>query len=415
MFNAILGKLMPESPTTGPASPTSPPDSDSDVELLQSIERSRKRNLSPGLMRGDEVADRLIAQEVSASPALKKSRPSPSTTSPEMAMSMADFEKYMKRNVESKLSVLEEGLGDMRNTVGKIDKNVKANNKKLDRHQDQIKTNSDAILDIRSEIRKLNARPEVADRPDAQAVPVNQQETRWVPRSHDAVTDEDFFRARRSLRLWPINGITTQDMRASAKSFLRDTLGLRDLADSCIEDVSRPRLPSGLMTKSEVLIRFNDASARDTVMGASSRLAGHFDGAGKPTAGLRIEVPSALLPTFKTLERYGQQLRSRHGQGTRRHVKFDELDRSLYLNVKLPGDERWSKVPLEVARRGVKTREKLASEELERRFDIAGPPARDDRPCSASASSSASTNPNLMPLGPIGPSRLAPRQTEMEE
>ena len=37
-------------------------------ELVKSIERSRKRNLSVGLLRGDQVVDRQELQEKSASP-----------------------------------------------------------------------------------------------------------------------------------------------------------------------------------------------------------------------------------------------------------------------------------------------------------------------------------------------------------
>ena len=41
-------------------------------ELSDSIDRSRKRHLEPGLLRGDQALDRLRTQEASASPVLKK-------------------------------------------------------------------------------------------------------------------------------------------------------------------------------------------------------------------------------------------------------------------------------------------------------------------------------------------------------
>ena len=83
-------------------------------EILGSIERSRKRNLSEGLLRGDQVLDRLRCQEASASPNLKKSRDStpertrvPSARSPEMSLTMADFKAYMDQNTNKTLRDLQ--------------------------------------------------------------------------------------------------------------------------------------------------------------------------------------------------------------------------------------------------------------------------------------------------------------------
>ena len=123
----------------------------------------------------------------------------------------------------------------------------------------------------------------------------------------------------------------------------------------------------------EAVVVFRDPSTRDTVIGSSARLASHVDAAGRPTAGIRLEVPPALRPTYSVLFKYGQTLRARHGPGTRRHIKFDDTDCSLYLNVKLPSDPGWSKVTPEVARRGLKMREQRTNSDLEARLDIVGP------------------------------------------
>ena len=47
--------------------------SEEEILLLRSVSNSRKRFLLPGVLRGDLVADKLEAQEASASPFLKKS------------------------------------------------------------------------------------------------------------------------------------------------------------------------------------------------------------------------------------------------------------------------------------------------------------------------------------------------------
>lgn len=119
-------------------------------------------------------------------------------------------------------------------------------------------------------------------------------------------------------------------------------------------------------------------------MGAASKLSSFIDVNGKATAGMRMEVPSRLQQSFRVLFKYGQNLRARHGQGTRRHVKFCDLERNLFLNIKLPGDEGWSKVSLEVAMRGMRARETMSNGQLERRLDITGPFTSQPRPRASS-------------------------------
>ena len=170
-------------------------------------------------------------------------------------------------------------------------------------------------------------------------------------------------------------GNTPEEIFNAAGIFLGTNLGLEGVIDkSVIDDISRAAEPSGPGARDEVLVRFRDSASRDRVMGCAAKLAPFIDAEGKPTAGLRIEVPLHLRPTFKLLFRYGQTLRTRHGPGTRRHVKFDDHLRSLYLNVKLPGDENWSRVSAEVARRGLATKDVASNAALERRLDIGGPP-----------------------------------------
>ena len=57
--------------------------------------------------------------------------------------------------------------------------------------------------------------------------------------------------------------------------------------------------------------------------------------------GIRLEVPRNLLPTFKLLERHGHLLRGRHGPELKRHIKFDDAEQGLVMDVKLPGEDEW--------------------------------------------------------------------------
>lgn len=119
-------------------------------------------------------------------------------------------------------------------------------------------------------------------------------------------------------------------------------------------EVSRPldAVASDLVVN-EVLVVFRNSKVRDLVISHSSNLAGRVDGTGRPTAGTRIEIPQELKETFGLLARFGTRLRARHGEGTKRHIKFDDYAGSLYTNVKLPGDMEWTRVTPDMAREDI--------------------------------------------------------------
>ena len=336
-------------------------------ELTNSIDRSRKRHLDEGLLRGDQVLDRLRVQEASASPLLKKTRKSPSTTPPgpvpnpnnAMAMTMAEFKEYMDNNTNRRLSDIDGKIGGMQATI-------KENTEKLDRHEAHI-------TEIRGEIVKMKqgAFPALPQ-PSLSLDPVT------LPPAPEP--DSEYLLARRSLRLWPIRGTHRDDLWNSAANFIVNNLGLVGKLDNdSFESVTRVAIPSGPGVTDEALVRFRTVALRDLVIGSASKLSTYMDRDGRATAGMRMEVPPKLQQAFRVLFRYGSSLRARHGAGTRRHVKFSDVDQSLYLNVKLPGDDNWSRVSLQVALRGMRARENLNDDQLERRLDITGP-LQDARP-----------------------------------
>ena len=75
-----------------------------------------------------------------------------------------------------------------------------------------------------------------------------------------------------------------------------------------------------------------------------------MDKEGKPTAGIRLKVPLELDNLFRLLHRFGTRLRARHGVGTKRHIKFDDFNGSLFTNIKLPGYSSWTRVTPAMAR-----------------------------------------------------------------
>ena len=293
-----------------------------------------------------------------------------------MALTLAELKKFMDETTNKKLDSVDSRLHQ-------IETSVSGNAKRLDEQAASIQANAVSIRQIQTYVLNLKTGKVTT------ANTVLQPTTGPSGNAPSRAEDIEFARARRSLRLWPVEGQNADDLWTAAGIFLGTKLGMKGkLNKTMIEAISRVEIQSGPGVKSEALVRFVDNNTRDLVMGAAAMLAPYVNAEGKPTAGIRIEVPSHLRGDFRLLFKFGQILRTRHGKGTRRHVKFDDALGCLFLNLKLPGDATWSRVLLEVARRGLVTSEAASNEILERRLDVAG--MGNARPRAASLSSSAS-------------------------
>ena len=167
-----------------------------------------------------------------------------------------------------------------------------------------------------------------------------------------ATLSSGYLLARRSLRLWPIQGDSENALWEAVGEFLHEVLGMsrEDIGQEDIDSIIRPMGGRDQAERREVIVRFVDKQKRDSVVSSSPNLAGRVDREGRPTAGIRLEVPPELDDTFRLLHRFGTRLRARHGAGTKRHIKFDDFGGSLYANIKLPGDSSWTKVTPAMAR-----------------------------------------------------------------
>jgi hypothetical protein len=63
-----------------------------------------------------------------------------------------------------------------------------------------------------------------------------------------------------------------------------------------------------------------------------------------------MDYPDYLRPEFRALEKLGAKLRKYHGQGLKRNIRFDDENRNLYMDVKLPNEDEWFKVTPAMAR-----------------------------------------------------------------
>ena len=169
-------------------------------DLCNTLERSRKRNLSVGLLRGDKVHDLLKVQEEAASPFLKKRRERAVTPpGPAMALTMADFKAYMAENTNKSIDLLNVKVAGMSEKLQKVDVSVQEHSAKLDRHEATIKANQSQIAQIKADLMRNPSAPTTARPPTS-------------PRISIGPLDPDFLKARRSLRLWPVRGVSSLDL-----------------------------------------------------------------------------------------------------------------------------------------------------------------------------------------------------------
>ena len=113
-----------------------------------------------------------------------------------------------------------------------------------------------------------------------------------------------------------------------------ESVGQNDVEE--VKRVEEHRSPENI--KDEVIITFKDKKIWDLAMISSVNLTDCVDGAGKPTASTRLKIRPELKDTFRLLSRFGTRLRARHGKRTKRNIMFDDYSRSLYANIKLPGE-----------------------------------------------------------------------------
>ena len=94
----------------------------------------------------------------------------------------------------------------------------------------------------------------------------------------------------------------------------------------------------------EACITFREPDDRDFIASRAVNLGDLVDSNGRPKAGIRIDVPGFLMPTFRDLNNYAYNARKTHGKKTRTHIKFDDANSSLILEIRLPSSDNWLRV-----------------------------------------------------------------------
>ena len=252
--------------------------------------------------------------------------------------------------------------------VDGVREDVEKVERKMEGVVNQVQANADQIASLRSTVSMLqNAR--TADKPVPERAirdtPIT-QDLSFPPRRRrrsaflaGAITKEQeaarlrkYERSRRSLRIWPIAGDTDKEVTEKLGAFFEGALQIPSerVKDMEIESVERIKQPQKMEVYNEIKVVFGNSKTRDWIASKGKCLAKYIDQAGKPTAGFRLDIPDFLAGDFKALEDYGFSMRSIHGKQTRRYVKYDEEEYSLYMELRLPGSPVWLRIIPELAR-----------------------------------------------------------------
>ena len=154
-----------------------------------------------------------------------------------------------------------------------------------------------------------------------------------------------YWKARCSLRLWPIRG-EGEDLRIELQKFLTHRLRLGEDVIADTGNCSIRKIPSSKKNtkiEHEVTVEFPSVELRDVVRGAAYNLAGQDE------AGIRLEIPHHLMSDFQALNSASYRIKSKF-RDCKRNVKFDDSCSGLVLDFKTDAASNWRKLRPEQAR-----------------------------------------------------------------
>ena len=337
------------------------------------------------------------------------SNTSRSMNSQDTEMEDQDLFTKMKTYMDNKFGGVDRQLGDMNGKVARIDASLLTINTKVVTNSAEIEALKDAVSSIKSgsvavvrdEIAKVVGE-ELSKRSVSQLAGgeiermsrevdrLRNQQSRLTnnhsrTRSESSAcgdSERNYWWARRAIRIWPVKANSTQEMWKGAGDFFFDVLDIprTNLNESSVAEVRRletvrrriERRPTRV--HSELLVVFKDIAMRDMVVSFAPNLA-RANQTGQ-TAGLRMEIPSHLQGVFKTLDSHGHLLRDRHGPGLKRNIRFDDMELSLVMDLKLPDQASWMRVDYETAREELKHVQKVQLDNNRESLGMGGPADR---------------------------------------
>ena len=225
--------------------------------------------------------------------------------------------------------------------INQIVEKVKLNTDAVNELKKSISQNADEIQSVKLTVARL----------ERESIRDDDRMEEQLRRGNGDILKTPFFRSRCSIRIWPIKGRSEQELTKEVGLFCREALGVTEAEQSDLEikGIRRVRSAPASKVHNEVLVTFADPDQRDFIFSKGNMLS-EFISDGKPTAGMRMDIPANLVDTHKLLNDLGYQIKRRFGSSTRKYVKFDSANEDLFLEVRLPDSYNWLRITPQMAR-----------------------------------------------------------------
>ena len=205
--------------------------------------------------------------------------------------------------------------------------------------------------------------------------PTSSPTAAWSSRPRTSYTspkdsNDWFWSARRCLRFFPVKGNTVIEQQIELEKFINTKLKISTgtLGKEDFQFVRRVKATKKSKINDELLVSFTSVRARDLVQSYARNLGEWTDAEGKPTAGIRMEVPERLLGDYKALEQYGHAMKNKHKIGFKRHIKIDDSGLCLYMDIYVPKAKEWIRVDMELVQEDNKKRTAKSAGKVDRKM-----------------------------------------------
>ena len=252
---------------------------------------------------------------------------------------------------------------------------ISNNKKRIDVQEDQIKAIKNSIERLEQE--QIQATRGLAGKIE-RAVADGQ--------GRSSVQTDSYTEARKSLRIWPIQGGSETELRKSLLEFLNGALDMSDDFEQVTIKRDTEVQERQSVVFDEVVVTFPTVALQDKVFLRGPKLAGFVDSQRKPKCGMRQEIPEHLMPSFRILHCYGMNLRRKVGNQVKKHIKFNDFTETLYIQVRIEEGGEWLSVEPEEAAETNKKQNNRRTERLRSLMAEGNEPRRDHPPRSVSES-----------------------------
>ena len=157
--------------------------------------------------------------------------------------------------------------------------------------------------------------------------------------------EANFLLSRKSIRMWPVSK-SPSGLEREVRNFCKTILKMpQEVIDGLlIERVYSVSQARRSKITDEVHVVLQTSHQRDAIQSYAANLA---ECNGK--AGIRMDIPDHLRGLFRQFETHAINLKGKYGP-IKRAIRFDDLDGSLYMDVKLQ-DSDWHRITAAEIRR----------------------------------------------------------------